>query len=79
MNIASSEFAQFMATPAGRWIRIVSGLVLVAGGLWLQGTARVVVIVIGLIPLLAGVFDFCVISALLGGPFWGKAIRGTRR
>jgi len=79
MNIARSGFAQFMAAPAGRLVRIIAGLALIAWGIWgLQATSRVVVILIGLVPLLAGLFDFCVISALLGGPFWGKAIRAAR-
>lgn len=79
MSIAQSGFAQFMAAPAGRLVRIVAGLALVAWGIWgLQATARIVVIVVGLVPLLAGLFDFCVISALLGGPFWGKTIRAAR-
>jgi hypothetical protein len=68
-----------MATTTGRLVRIVAGLALVAWGTWgLQETARGVVIVIGLVPLLAGLFDFCVISALLSGPFWGRAIRAAR-
>lgn len=80
MNIAKSGFAQFMAAPAGRLVRIVAGLALVMGAIWgLGGTARIVVIVVGLVPLLAGLFDFCVISALLAGPFWGKAIRAARQ
>jgi hypothetical protein len=79
MSIAQGGFAQFMAAPAGRLLRIIAGLALVAWGIWgLQGTARIVVIVIGLVPLLAGMFDVCVISALLGGPFSGKAIRAAR-
>jgi hypothetical protein len=78
MRIAQSGFAQFMATPAGRVVRIIAGLALLAWGFWgLQGTARVLVIVVGLVPLLAGLFDVCVISALLGGPFSGTAIRAA--
>ncbi len=80
MNIASSGFAQFMARPAGRWLRIVAGLILVIWGIWgLRGTTGGIVAVIGLVPLLAGVFDFCVISALLGGPFWGRTIRAAAK
>lgn len=80
MNIASSGFAQFMASSAGRWLRVVAGVVLIAWGIWgLRGTAGVVVALVGLVPLLAGLFDFCVISALLGGPFWGRAIRAAAK
>jgi hypothetical protein len=79
MRIAQNGFAQFMATPAGRLARIIAGLALVVLGIWgLQGTARVVTVVIGLVPLLAGLFDVCAISALLSGPFAGKAIRAAQ-
>lgn len=73
---ASSWFGQFMASAAGRWVRVIAGIALVAGGLGpIGGTTGIVVAVIGLVPLLAGAFDVCVFSALFGGPFVGRAIR----
>ncbi len=39
------------------------------------GTALAVA---GGVPLLAGTFDFCVLSPLFGGPFWGKDIRAAK-
>lgn len=35
-------------------------------------------IVAGLVPLLAGTFDACVLSRLFGGPFAGTAIRACK-
>jgi len=41
----------------------------------LEGAAGIVVAVIGAVPLLAGVFDFCVFAPLFGGPLSGSKIR----
>ncbi len=72
-----NPFVKFMASTAGRITRIVAGAALIAWGwLGLTGTAGVVVIVIGLVPLLAGIFDVCVFAPLFKNPFRGPAIRG---
>jgi hypothetical protein len=34
-----------------------------------------VLAVVGVVPLVAGVFDFCIFAPLLGMPFTGKAAR----
>ncbi|MCZ7539003.1 MAG: DUF2892 domain-containing protein [Anaerolineae bacterium] len=66
----------FMASPMGRWLRIVVGIVLILIGLLvIEGTGGTVIAIIGLVPLAAGAFDFCVLAPLLGLPFWGRAIR----
>lgn len=66
----------FMASSMGRWLRIVVGIALILIGLLvLEGTGGVVVAIIGLVPLAAGVFDFCILAPLLGLPFWGREIR----
>lgn len=71
-----SAFFQFMASMNGRIVRAVAGLALILLGLFgITGTGGVILAVIGLLPLAAGVFDFCVFSALFGGKFWGKDIR----
>ena len=79
MNFASSAFGQFMASSAGRATRIIAGIALVVLGIWLWGGWGIALIVVGLVPLLAGLFDVCVFSALFGGPFSGQKIRGLRR
>jgi hypothetical protein len=68
----------FLASnPTGRIVRIVAGIVLVVVGLLvIGGTAGIIVAVIGLAPLLAGVFDVCLFAPLFGASFYGKKIRG---
>jgi hypothetical protein len=68
-------FAKFMATGAGRILRIVAGLVLIGFGLYLHSTVGIVVAVVGLVPLLAGVLNVCGIAPILGAPFSGAACR----
>jgi hypothetical protein len=48
---------------------------LIVLGFWLGETAGIIVAVIGAVPLLAGAFDVCLISALFGGPLSGARIR----
>ena len=69
-------FVKFMGSQAGRVVRIVAGLALLAIGLLaVGGTGGWVVAGIGLLPLAAGVFDFCIFAPLLGYPFGGKELR----
>lgn len=77
---AASGFGQFMASTAGRVARIVVGLGIVAGGLfWFGDVAGYVVAALGLVLVLAGAADKCVISWAFGGPFDGPAIRALGR
>ncbi|MHB8624768.1 MAG: YgaP family membrane protein [Aggregatilineales bacterium] len=70
---------KFLASPAGRLVRIIAGIVLVAVGLFvMQNTAGIVLAVIGLVPLLAGLLDVCIFAPLFGASFSGKAIRATK-
>lgn len=74
-----NPFIAFMASPAGRLTRIVAGIALIAWAiLGLSGATAIVVGVIGAVPLLAGLFDFCVFAPLFGAPFSGPQIRGQR-
>lgn len=80
MSFAESGFAQFMSTPAGRVVRVVVGLALIAWGFAERGSATgIVLMIVGLIPLTAGAFDLCYISVLLGGPIAGREIRACGR
>lgn len=66
----------FLASTAGRWTRIIAGAALVAWGYFgLTGTTSIIVIVIGLVPLLAGIFDVCVFAPLFRLPFGGPELR----
>jgi hypothetical protein len=74
-----NPFVKFMASSTGRIVRVVAGIALVAWGyLGLAGTTGIIVIVVGLVPLLAGLFDFCVFAPLFGNPLSGPAIRGEK-
>jgi len=67
-----------LASSTGRAIRVVAGIGLVAFGLLgLEGAAGIVVAIIGAVPLLAGVFDFCVFAPLFGFPLSGPKIRAS--
>ncbi len=68
-------FVGFMASTAGRVARIVAGVVLIVLGL--VGNTPVVA-VIGIVPILAGVLDFCLLAPLFGQPFSGPKIRGGK-
>jgi hypothetical protein len=74
-----NPFVSFMASTTGRIVRIVAGIALVMWGWFgLGGTTGLVVAVIGLVPLLAGVFDFCVFAPLFGAPLSGPSIRAGK-
>jgi len=72
-----NPFVKFMASTTGRIVRILAGIALIAWGLLgLSGTAGIIVAVVGLLPLVAGLFDFCVFAPLFRNPLKGKEIRG---
>jgi hypothetical protein len=73
------NFATFMAGTTGRIIRAVAGLALIAIGLLMGTTAGYVVAAIGLLPLAAGAFDFCLVAPLAGLPFMGKDVRNQSK
>jgi hypothetical protein len=71
-----NPFVKFMASGTGRIVRVVAGLALILWGiLGLGGTTGIIVAVVGAVPFLAGVFDFCVFAPLFGNPLSGKKIR----
>jgi Inner membrane protein YgaP-like, transmembrane domain len=69
----------FLASSTGRTVRIVAGVILVAWGWFgLSGTTGMIVAIIGLVPLFAGIFDFCVFAPLFGAPLSGTKIRAGK-
>ncbi len=69
----------FLASRNGRVARVVAGLILIAWGLFgLQGLGGTIVAVIGVVPFVAGLFDFCVFAPLFGQPLSGRKIRAGR-
>lgn len=73
MSNNSRAFAQFMASPAGRSIRVVAGVSLIAWG-WSnhETAAGKVLMVVGLAPLLAGALNVCLLAPIIGAPFSGR-------
>jgi hypothetical protein len=72
------KFAHFMAETNGRIIRVIAGIALIVIGLLLESTPGYIIAVIGIVPLAAGVFDFCLLTPLVGLPFKGKDVRQRR-
>ncbi len=71
-------FAKFMASPLGRGVRIVAGLVLIAAGLLVvKDTGGLILAIVGLVPLVAGSIDVCLFAPLFGGPLQGMKVRGN--
>lgn len=75
-----NPFVTFMASPAGRITRVIAGLILVVLGLFVVSnvTVGIILIIVGLVPLVAGVFDFCVFAPLFGAPMSGPKIRAGK-
>jgi hypothetical protein len=69
-------FIEFMASSTGRTVRIITGFVLIILGLLVvKGFWGDVIVALGLIPLMAGAFDVCLLAPLVGAPFSGRKIR----
>ena len=69
-------FFRFIASPSGRWIRIVAGAALIVVGLvGVKEALGWILAVVGLVPLGAGIFDRCVFAPLFGLPFVGPKLR----
>lgn len=74
-----NPFVSFMASTTGRIVRVVAGIVLIVWGIWgLGGTAGIIIAIIGAVPFLAGLFDFCVFAPLFGDPLSGPKIRAGK-
>lgn len=75
-----NPFVEFMVSPAGRLLRVIAGIALIAWGLiGLDGTVGIIVAIVGAVPLLAGIFDFCVFAPLFGGHLSGPKNRAMQR
>ncbi len=73
-----SGFSRFINSRAGRVFRLTAGTgFLVVGFAFRHHTLGVVSMVWSILPLTAGGFDWCYISAVLGGPLSGGTIRAT--
>ena len=74
-----NPFVSFMASRTGRIVRIAAGLALIVWGLFgLSGATGMAVAVVGAVPFIAGLFDFCVFAPLFGAPLSGPKIRAGK-
>ena len=75
-----NPFVKFMVSPVGRALRVVAGIALIAWAiLGLSGATSIIVAVVGAVPLLAGLFDFCVFAPLFGGHLSGPKNRAMAK
>jgi len=67
------KFAEFMATPLGRGLRVVVGGVMIYLGLAVvQGVGGTILAVAGLAPIVTGMLNICLLGPLLGAPLKGS-------
>ena len=67
---------RFLASPTGRAVRVVAGLLLIViGVVAVEEMLGWVLVIVGLVPLLAGIFDRCALAPLFGLPFVGAKLR----
>lgn len=59
-------FVSFMQSSAGRGLRIIAGAAIIAGGIAVGGVGGIVLVLVGLVPLAAGIFKLCLFAPLLG-------------
>jgi hypothetical protein len=72
-----SGFSKLINSVAGRIFRLVAGAgFLVVGYLYRDHRLGELSMAWSALPLSAGAFDLCYISAMLGGPLSGATIRG---
>ncbi|MGB1110262.1 MAG: YgaP family membrane protein [Gammaproteobacteria bacterium] len=65
--------SKLMATPFGRIIRILGGAALIAWGLaGVGGSNGILIAVVGVLPILTGAFNICLIGPLFGAPLSGS-------
>jgi hypothetical protein len=74
-----SSFSQLVNSQGGRVFRLLAGVAfLVIGYAERTHAAGIAAMAWSILPLSAGAFDVCWISALLGGPLSGARIRALR-
>jgi len=77
--LEGSAFARFMASAAGRAVRLGLGLALLAVGLLVGGWPGIALGVAALVPLTAGALNLCPIAPTWGGHFLGSRYCAARR
>jgi hypothetical protein len=63
-----------MSSFAGRALRVLAGLLLIALGVGVVGgTGGIVLALVGLLPIATGLFNVCVLAPLIGAPLKGSS------
>ena len=69
-------FAEFMASPLGRGLRVVFGGLLIYVGLSVvHGVGGTLLAAVGVVPIATGLLNVCLIGPLLGAPLKGPPPR----
>ena len=75
-----SGFSRFINSTGGRVFRVIAGLgFLAVGVVFRDEPLGLISIAWSVLPLSAGAFDVCYVSAVLGGPFSGAKIRASQQ
>lgn len=75
-NFNRSPFSHFINNAAGRAFRLAAGVAFLTVGYFFRARPIGVLSMLwSILPITAGGFDFCYISAVLGGPLSGRTIR----
>ncbi len=61
------ELVKWMATGAGRTVRMVVGISMMVTGFSLGG-GWIALAIVGIVPAAAGAGDFCLVAPILGQP-----------
>ena len=72
------EFIKFMSSASGRVVRILAGSALIVIGL-VAGGGWYALSVIGLVPLLAGFANICILAPLFGQSPRGETVQHSSR
>ncbi|MCP4419565.1 MAG: DUF2892 domain-containing protein [Chloroflexi bacterium] len=65
-----------MTSMAGRVARVVLGLLILSLGLFVvRGTVGIILTIVSFVPMVGGVFNFCVAGFAMGYPFKGSEAR----
>lgn len=75
-----SRLSRFLNSPAGRIFRMAAGTgFLVVGFVYRSHPLGIFSMVWGALAFIAGAFDICFISVVLGGPLSGAKIRARAK
>lgn len=73
-------FVNFMRSLSGRLLRVVAGAVIIWLGLnFVQAPWSYIVAAIGLVPIAAGLLNFCLLGPLFDVDLWGRPKPASER